>query len=108
MRARKHYPFYAVASCHGIATLMFAMAGEPYKVVLSFGLTSLWLLLAMRIRDRSLTLKSMTHIFLALAAIYLLTAVDYAMDSKWPFAVCTFAAFLVSGALALWINRRFS
>lgn len=81
--------------------------GEKYyRAALTAGMMLFWVLLADKLRRGVLTLASMVKLFLALAALYLLMSVDYAMEGIWIYAVLNLAASLTSFGVSLWVNRK--
>ena len=83
--------------------------GSPWtRVLFTAAMSVLWLILAEKTHKGTITLKSMVNLFLALAAVYLMTAVDYFMDKHYFFAGCHGLAFIGTLGVALFINYRFA
>lgn len=97
---------YGISGVYFFSASLMALGSPWQRVVLTLGMGLCWLTLAILTHKEKLTLKSMVNLFLALAAIYLLTSVDYFMDELYFFSACHALAFIASVGVALLINYK--
>lgn len=84
-----------------------SFAGGDYKRAAIAGLIcATWALFGLKLRKDDLPLKSIVYMFLALAAVYLLSGVDFFMQEKFMFAGFNGAAFIATLGVAIWVNRK--
>lgn len=95
-----------ISAVYAFSACLMALGSPMSRVLLTVGMAVCWLILAEKTHRETLTVKSMVKLFLALAAIYLLTSVDYFMDGFYFFAGCHALAFLASLAVAIAINWK--
>ena len=83
------------------------VAGEDYsRATFAIALVVLWMVLGQKLRKGEATVKTLVQVFLALGAVYLLNAVDFALDAQYLFSAFNAMAFVVTIGAALWVNKR--
>lgn len=98
---------YILALINGVAAALVFGGGDYSRGIIAGGLMVVWLCLGYKSEESaSYAKKSTIILLLGAAALYLLQAVDFFMDSKYSYTFGSFAAFVATLGSALWLRKR--
>jgi hypothetical protein len=97
---------YALGAWAALTSGIFVGGGDYSRASYAAALVVLWILVAQKLKKNEASLKSIVKLFLALAAVYFMNVVDFALDGQYLFAATNGGAFIASLGVALWVNKR--